>query len=75
VFPEEPVPADAPIRSSPNTILSAHRAGGPPSTRKLIGRYVVDDLELVARDLPPHRMQKALPETVARYRGMPIKGS
>src|SRR5207302_7419271 len=32
VFPEEPLPADHPIRKAPNTVLSPHRAGGGPET-------------------------------------------
>ena len=35
---------------------------------------VIDDLELILRGLPPQRMQKAVPETVARYRGKPVDG-
>ncbi|MBI3828587.1 MAG: hydroxyacid dehydrogenase [Planctomycetes bacterium] len=74
VFPDEPVPANHRARSTPNTILSAHRAGGIPETYKEIGRMAVDDLETILRGLPPQRMQKALPETVARYRGKPVSG-
>lgn len=74
VFPDEPLPRDHRARRTPNTILSAHRAGGIPETYKEIGRMTVDDLELILRGLPPQRMQKALPETVARYRGKPVSG-
>ncbi|MCW8133030.1 MAG: hydroxyacid dehydrogenase [Planctomycetota bacterium] len=74
VFPDEPMPADHRVRRTPNTILSAHRAGGIPETYKEIGRMAVDDLEMILRGLPPQRMQKALPETVARYRGKPVSG-
>ena len=74
VFPSEPLPKDHRARTTPNTILSAHRAGGIPETYQLIGRLVVDDLELILRGLPPQRMQKAIPETVARYRGKPVDG-
>lgn len=80
VFPEEPMPADHPIRSAPNVVLSAHRAGSiepsageraGPAPRKrgdsnLIGRMVVDDLEAIAQGLPPWHMQPAEPEIVAR---------
>jgi phosphoglycerate dehydrogenase-like enzyme len=74
VFPSEPLPKDHRARSTPNTILSGHRAGGIPETYHEIGRMVVDDLELILRGLPPQRMQKAIPETVARYRGKPVDG-
>lgn len=74
VFPTEPLPKDHRARSTPNTILSGHRAGGLPETFHDIGRMVVDDLELILRGLPPQRMQKAIPETVARYRGKPVDG-
>jgi phosphoglycerate dehydrogenase-like enzyme len=74
VFPAEPLPKDHRARRTPNTILSAHRAGGIPETYHAIGRLVIDDLELILRGLPPQRMQKAIPETVARYRGKPVDG-
>jgi len=73
VFPEEPIPANHRARRTPNTILSAHRAGNVPEILTEIGRMVVDDLELVLRGLPPQRTQRANPETVARYRSMPAK--
>ena len=66
VFPEEPMPADHPIRSAPNVVLSAHRAGSVVGDSNLIGRMVVDDLEAMARGLPPWHMQPAEPEIVAR---------
>ena len=74
VFPSEPLPKEHRARQTPNTILSGHRAGGIPETYQAIGRLVVDDLELILRGLPPQRMQKAIPETVARYRGKPVDG-
>ena len=74
VFPEEPLPKDHRVRQTRNTILSAHRAGGVPESYHEIGRMVVDDLESVLKGLPPQRMQRALPETVARYRGRPVSG-
>ena len=66
VFPEEPVPADHPIRTAPNVVLSAHRAGSIVGDSNLIGRMVVDDLEAMAQGLPPWHMQPAEPEIVAR---------
>ena len=66
VFPEEPMPADHPIRSAPNVVLSAHRAGSIVGDSNLIGRLVVDDLEAMVQGLPPWHMQPAEPEIVAR---------
>jgi len=74
VFPQEPLAKDHRARKTPNTILSAHRAGGIPETYRQIGRMVVDDLELVLRGLAPQRMMRAAPETVSRYRSKPVKG-
>jgi phosphoglycerate dehydrogenase-like enzyme len=72
VFPQEPLARDHQARRTRNTILSAHRAGGLPETYREIGRMVADDLELILRGLPPQRMQRAIPETVGRYRGKPV---
>lgn len=66
VFPEEPLAQDHPIRSAPNTILSAHRAGSVWKDMHLIGRMVVDDLEAMLAGLPPTKMQVAQPEFVYR---------
>ncbi len=72
VFPDEPIPADARARRTPNTLLSAHRAGNIPEIWHGMGRMVVDDLELVLRGLPPQRCTRATPETAARLRSKPI---
>ncbi len=69
VFPEEPLPRDHPIRQAPNVILSAHRAAAIRKERQAIGRMVVDDLEMMARGLPPVRLQTAQPELVSLYAG------
>ena len=71
VFPEEPIPADHRARRTPNTILSAHRAGNVPEIMFEIGRMVVDDVELVLRGLPPQRTQRASLETAVKYRSKP----
>jgi len=71
VFPEEPIPANHRARRTPNTILSAHRAGNVPEIMYEIGRMVVDDVELVLRGLPPQRTQRASLETAAKYRSKP----
>ena len=71
VFPQEPIPTDHRARRTPNTILSAHRAGNVPEIMTEIGQMVVDDVELVLRGLPPQRTQRASLETVAKYRSRP----
>jgi phosphoglycerate dehydrogenase-like enzyme len=71
VWPDEPVPADHRARGMDGLVLSPHRAGGIPQAFAEIGRMVLDDLTLIARGLPPVRMQSAAPELVARYRNRP----
>jgi phosphoglycerate dehydrogenase-like enzyme len=72
VWPEEPVPADDPARQLDGLVLSAHRAGGIPQAFYEIGEMVLDDLTLMARGLPPVRMQAAARELVGRYRNRPV---
>ncbi len=71
VFPQEPIPPDHRARRTPNTVLSAHRAGNIPETWTGMGEMVVDDLELILADLPPQRCQRASLETVMRFRSKP----
>ena len=66
VFPSEPMPQDHPIRTAPNVILSAHRAGSIVGDSNLIGEMVVDDLEALTQGLPPWRMQRVEYELVNR---------
>jgi phosphoglycerate dehydrogenase-like enzyme len=72
VFPEEPIPPDHRARRTPNTVLSAHRAGNIPEIWTGMGQMVVDDLELILRGLPPQRCQRAQVETVGRIRSKPV---
>lgn len=72
VWPDEPVSADHRAREIDGVVLSAHRAGGIPAAFLEIGAMVRDDLSLVARGLPPVRMQAAAPELVRRYRNRPV---
>ena len=67
VFPSEPFAADHPIRSAPGVVLSPHRAGLVQEALWELGRMVVDDLEALARGLPPRRMQIVEPELATRY--------
>jgi phosphoglycerate dehydrogenase-like enzyme len=67
VFPTEPLDPSHPIRSAEGAVLSAHRAGSVPDGMWDVGTMVVDDLEAIARGMPPQRMQIAQPELVQRY--------
>lgn len=73
VFPEEPVPADAPVRTAgEDVLLSAHRTGGMPEALRLIGRMTVADAELVLRGLPPQLCRRADPALASRLRSKPV---
>ena len=72
VWPDEPIPAGHRARSTPNTLLQAHRAGNIPEIWPWMGQMVVDDLEQVLKGLPPQRCQRAQWETVARLRSKPV---
>jgi phosphoglycerate dehydrogenase-like enzyme len=67
VYPEEPFDPEHPIRTAPGAVLSPHRAGLVQDALWELGRMVVDDLEAIARGLPPRRMQAAEPELATRY--------
>ena len=72
VWPQEPIAADHRARNTPNTLLQAHRAGNIPEIWPLMGRLVVDDSELILKNLPPQRCQKAQWETVSKIRSKPV---
>ena len=72
VWPEEPIPPDEPGRTTPNTLLQAHRLGSVPEIQTLIGRFVADDLEAILAGRPPTRCQRANPETVTKLRSIPV---
>ena len=72
VWPDEPISADHRARSTPNTLLQAHRAGNIPEVWPWMGQMVVDDLEQVLKGLPPQRCQRAQWETVAKLRSKPV---
>ncbi|NBE07961.1 hydroxyacid dehydrogenase [Paragemmobacter ruber] len=72
VFPEEPLPADHPVRSIPGFLLSAHRAGALDVAFKRMGEMVLEDLALLDRGLPPMVCKRAERETVARFRSKPV---
>lgn len=72
VWPEEPIPPDEPGRTTPNTLLQAHRLGSVPEIQTLIGQFVADDLEAILAGQPPIRCQRANPETVTKLRSIPV---
>ena len=72
VFPEEPLPADHPVRGLKGFIRSAHRAGALDSAFKRMGDMVLEDMDLSDRGLPPMRCKRAERETVSRMRSAPV---
>jgi phosphoglycerate dehydrogenase-like enzyme len=72
VFPVEPVPANDPVRTTPNMIFSAHRSGGTMDALFEIGSMAVADLELILRGLPPQLCRRADPTLAARLRSQPV---
>ena len=72
VFPEEPLPADHPVRKLEGFILSAHRAGALDVAFKQMGKMVLDDMGLMVRGLPPVACRRAERETVRRLRSKPV---
>jgi phosphoglycerate dehydrogenase-like enzyme len=71
VFPEEPLAPDHPVRSLPGFLRSAHRAGALDIAFKRMGDMVLEDMDLIDRDLPPLRGKRAERETVSRMRSKP----
>ncbi len=72
VYPEEPLPADHPVRTLEGFILSAHRAGALDIAFKQMGKMVLDDMDLMMRGLPPVISRRAERETVRRMRSKPV---
>ncbi|OCP34574.1 hydroxyacid dehydrogenase [Ensifer sp. LC163] len=72
VFPEEPLALDHKVRRLPGFLRSAHRAGALDSAFKKMGDMVLEDMDLMDRDLPPMRCKRAERETVARMRSKPV---
>lgn len=68
VFPEEPLPADHPVRRAEHAVLSSHRAGANGEALLNVGRVAADDLEAICAGLAPQAMQVAQPEFI-RLRG------
>ena len=72
VYPEEPLPADHPVRRLKGFVRSAHRAGALDSAFKKMGDMVLEDMALMDRSLPPMRCKRAERETVSRMRSKPV---
>ncbi|MGO4333531.1 hydroxyacid dehydrogenase [Labrys sp. KB_33_2] len=72
VFPVEPVPADDPVRATPNMVFSAHRTGGTRDALLEIGSMTVADLELILKGLPPQLCRRADPSLASRLRSQPV---
>lgn len=72
VFPQEPLPADHPVRSMSGFIRSAHRAGALDVAFKQMGEMVLEDMDLMNRDLPPMRCKRAERETARRMRSKAV---
>lgn len=68
VFPTEPFDQHHRIRTAPNAVFSAHRAGAIPAALREIGRMVVDDLIAFAEGGTGTRMQYATPEMIEAVR-------
>ncbi len=68
VYPEEPVAADDPIRTTPDVLFSAHLAGGITASYARIRDMMLDDIGQILRGLPPLRMQPAVPALAAKMR-------
>jgi phosphoglycerate dehydrogenase-like enzyme len=73
VFPVEPLPPQDPIRAVPNMLFSPHRAGALTFALREIGTRVLEDLDLIARYLPPIACRRAERETVTRMRSKPVE--
>jgi phosphoglycerate dehydrogenase-like enzyme len=72
VFPEEPMPADHPVRKVPGFLLSAHRAGALDVAFRRMGEMVLEDMALLDKGLPPQLCRRAERETVGRMRSKPV---
>ncbi|MGF1476586.1 MAG: NAD(P)-dependent oxidoreductase [Geminicoccaceae bacterium] len=68
VFPQEPVPAEAPVRKLANATLSAHRAGGIPASYRRIATWMLDDIRQILAGHPPLCLQRAEPSQAAVMR-------
>ncbi|EAU39886.1 putative phosphoglycerate dehydrogenase protein [Fulvimarina pelagi HTCC2506] len=69
VFSDQPLPADSPLRSAPNTLLSPHVAGVTAEAMARMSRTAVDDiLTMILGNQPRHLVnRKAWPMIARRW--------
>ncbi|MEO9786239.1 MAG: NAD(P)-dependent oxidoreductase [Aurantimonas coralicida] len=69
VFANQPLPADSPLRSAPNALLSPHVAGVTAEAMARMSRTAVDDiLKMILGDEPRHLVnRKAWPLIAKRW--------
>jgi len=72
VWPQEPLDRDHRARGLKGLIRSAHRAGALDSAFRQMGDMVLEDMDLMDRDLPPMRCKRAERETARRMRSRPV---
>lgn len=65
VFPDEPLTADDPLRTSCNVILSPHRAAAVPGGRHLIGDMILHDVTAILEGTPTRHLKPADPDMVS----------
>lgn len=70
VFPEEPWPRDASIRSLDGIILSPHRAAAVRGGRHLIGAMILADVRRMLAGTPPLALQRADPARIEQLVGI-----
>ena len=61
VFPEEPVPLDAPFRKESNILFTSHVAGALNFSYKNIREMMMNDIRQILKGLPPTCLQRAEP--------------
>lgn len=67
VFSDQPLPADSPLRSTPNTLLSPHVAGVTAEAMARMSRTAVDDiLEMIEGREPRHLVNREAWPMIAR---------
>ena len=72
VFPNEPVSKNDPIRKVKNFLFSAHRAGALTGAFTEMGDIVLEDMNLISKNLPPRLCKRAERETVSLLRSKPV---
>ena len=70
VHPVEPPPVDDPVRGLPDVILSPHRAAAVKHGRQLMGRFIVEDIGLMMKGLPPTNFARARADTIHELAGV-----